>query len=346
MARNDGKAENQHYVPRVLLQNFAFPGSGKEPKVFAFDKSTGRSFPTGINKIAAERGYNDATLKDVPFTLEPALAWLEGEARAPLAKIIAERTLSALTKQEKENLSFFVAAQFLRSKNMREVNRHVNESLVAWIRKRGGDPERVRGLRPVIGDEEMKAEHVRMIETLAPKFGRVLLHTKQWILFSTHEQDPFWISDNPVVRHNADNTSAFGTIGLASPGVEIYLPICPTLLLGMWCHSNVKMFQLARTGVSRMIESIRSRPEFRPGVDDVILKNSKTLAQAHVASILAAVEGGTPAGCEPENVVFYNWLQTFWAERYVLSNQAGFALARKIISEDAAVRSGPRMRVD
>ena len=193
MARTDGKPENQHYVPRVLLQNFAFPGSGKEPKIFAFDKSTARSFATGINKIAAERSYNDVTVGGTPASLEPALSRLEGEVQAPLSRLIVERDLHALTRQEKQTLSFFVAAQYLRVKNMRETNRHVNEAIAKWLRERGGDPEQVRGFRLVKDDEESKLPHVEMVQSLAPRFGQVLLHTKQWMLFSTDEQDPFWI---------------------------------------------------------------------------------------------------------------------------------------------------------
>ena len=53
------KAENQHYVPEMLLQNFAVAGRGKEPQLHVFDKQTGRTFRTAIKKVVAERAFYD-----------------------------------------------------------------------------------------------------------------------------------------------------------------------------------------------------------------------------------------------------------------------------------------------
>ncbi len=95
MARNDGKAENQHYVPEMLLRNFARVGEGKEPQVFAFDKSTGRTFCAAVGKVATERRFNDVVIDgDVVGSFEPALARVEAEAAAPLAKLLADEILA------------------------------------------------------------------------------------------------------------------------------------------------------------------------------------------------------------------------------------------------------------
>ena len=47
MARNDQKPEVQHYVPRVLLKNFA--GGQKDGPVYAFDKHAGKRIPTPVS---------------------------------------------------------------------------------------------------------------------------------------------------------------------------------------------------------------------------------------------------------------------------------------------------------
>ncbi len=299
-----------------------------------------------INKIAAEWSYNDTTVGGTPVSFEPALSWLEGEAYGPLAKLIAARDLGALTPQEKETLGFFVAAQFLRVKNVREANRHVHAAIANWIRERGGDPDKVRGFRPVTDDEQAKLMHIEMIKDLAPRLARILLGTKQWPLFSTDEGDPFWLSDNPVVRHNLDLNPVRRTLGLASPGIEVYLPLSPTLLLGMWCRSNVALFSHARSVLAGLRERVRRSPEYVTDVDEIILKHPKSLDQEDLDAILAAVKMDRRAQCEHEHVVFYNYLQTFWAERYVYSNKNEFALAKDIINDDPIVRRGPRMRVD
>ena len=44
-----------HYVPQFLLKNFSVDPN--KPQVWAYDKSTGRSFRTNVRNIAAEKGF-------------------------------------------------------------------------------------------------------------------------------------------------------------------------------------------------------------------------------------------------------------------------------------------------
>ena len=58
------------------------------------------------------------------------------------------------------------------------------------------------------------------------------------ILLSSKETSPLLIGDSPLIRTNTFNNSEYrGTTGLASPGVEVYLPLSPTLALGFMCPS-------------------------------------------------------------------------------------------------------------
>ena len=114
----------------------------------------------------------------------------------------------------------------------------------------------------------------------------------------------------------------------------------------MWYPTNVAILRQGRSRVTRMIERLRSHPHFVMGVDDVILKHANLLDQSDVATLLAAMETGKPAACEHQHVVFYNYLQTFWSERYVFSNRNEFGLVEDIIRADASARREPRMRLD
>ncbi len=222
MARNDSKPENQHYVPEMLLRNFARVGGGREPQVFAFDKSTGRTFCAAVGKVATERRFNDVVVDgDVVGSFEPALSRVEAEAAAPLAKLLAERNLGALLPAEKELISFFLAAQLLRSRNIREVHRKLNADIAEKIRRLRGDPQRVRGYRPFADDEDLKLFHLHVLEKGVPKISRLLLATKCWILCQTDARKPFWISDNPVARHNEQDFGPYDNLALAMPGLEI-----------------------------------------------------------------------------------------------------------------------------
>jgi Protein of unknown function (DUF4238) len=45
---------NQHYIPQFLLRGFH---TENEAQIWAFDKTTGRSFTTAIDTVASEHGF-------------------------------------------------------------------------------------------------------------------------------------------------------------------------------------------------------------------------------------------------------------------------------------------------
>ena len=63
------------------------------------------------------------------------------------------------------------------------------------------------------------------------------LLSKAWYLLETRPEHPFYVSDNPVVLENRNDFGVYGNIGLAVPGIQIYLPLSSTLMLAMYCPS-------------------------------------------------------------------------------------------------------------
>ncbi|MGA3715913.1 DUF4238 domain-containing protein, partial [Escherichia coli] len=63
------------------------------------------------------------------------------------------------------------------------------------------------------------------------------LLSKDWYLLETRPEHPFYVSDNPVVLENRNDFGVYGNIGLAVPGIQIYLPLSSTLMLAMYCPS-------------------------------------------------------------------------------------------------------------
>ena len=77
----------QHYVPQFLLRNFC---AGAKPKIWAFDKNTGKSFETNVRNIAGEREFYDLSVGDATLSLEEGLDALLRRLRHTLLELGVE----------------------------------------------------------------------------------------------------------------------------------------------------------------------------------------------------------------------------------------------------------------
>ena len=125
MARSDGRAEVQHYVPRVLLRGFVRYPQAKE-QVFVYDKHEDRSFRTNITNIAAERNFYDFDVDDNQVDVEGILSELESNTKSAFEKLIEAESLAALDDEQKSWLSVFLATQQLRTRHIREASQASN----------------------------------------------------------------------------------------------------------------------------------------------------------------------------------------------------------------------------
>src|SRR6266567_1716490 len=94
--------ENQHYVPKFLLRNFAIDPAAKRgaEKVHAFDKARGRSFVANVRNVAAAFDFYDLAVDGDEVSLEKFLSTLEAEAARAIARAITERSLRDLSEDE------------------------------------------------------------------------------------------------------------------------------------------------------------------------------------------------------------------------------------------------------
>jgi hypothetical protein len=150
-----------------------------------------------------------------------------------------------------------------------------------------------------------------------------------------------------VARHNEEDFGPYDNLGLGMPGLEIYLPLSSTLLLGLWCPTRrAKLVDPVRDRDRTIAEFAatwkRSR-SYRPSVDDVILRHCFGAELREPRRMVRAIEEGAPLASTPENLIFYNWLQLRWAERQVYSSDGNFELAREILAKDPGYRLPPRM---
>jgi uncharacterized protein DUF4238 len=120
--------------------------------------------------------------------------------------------------------------QLLRTQAFRDRIKHLNEGVAGAQRKSGIDPAEVSNFK-MLSEHEIKAFSMGMLAEAPQKYGLHFL-TKHWHLAGATLDDPFHLGDHPVVLDN-DFARGRGSLGLASPGVTIYLPLSPTLCLAM-----------------------------------------------------------------------------------------------------------------
>ncbi len=341
MARDDGRAEVQHYVPQLLLRGFLREPQAKK-QVFVYDKHEDRSFPTNITNIAAERGFYDFDVDDIQVDIEGILSELVSNTKSAFEKLIEAESLAALDDEQKSWLSVFLATQQLRTRPFREVIKAFNEGMAQHIRNLGFDPLETEGFELIETEDDLKRASLAQF---AHSMGShlTLMSTKAWFLAITSADRPFWISDHPVVMHNDREFGPYGNIGLAVPGIQIYLPLTSTLLLALWCTTNADMLYENVERAKRERKELSVMRVLGRDVDRDEIERQLDKWQAIVEDgepYLEALTKGSAVEATAENVTFYNHLQVRWAHRYLISSIDDFALAKKMISDNSKYRRG------
>lgn len=312
-----------HYVPRFLLRNFC---SGTKPRLWAYDKSAGKSFETTIQSVAGERDFYEVTVGDFTVSLEEGLSKLESEARTIINRIINARSIGVMSEDDRILLAVFVATQMQRVPHSRENLLALSEGFSRVMKERFGmDTDDFPAMTPEIA----KALSIKSL-TEPNQFAEHILN-KSWLLFETADSTPFYISDNPVaLQNNVEPRGPLrGNLGLAVPGIEIYLPLSSTLTLGFYCCSHEEMI---RNGVEKMRRSIVRDPNF-------------PMTFGPLLDWMRAFRKGTPLTSTADNVLNHNSLQVRQAERYVFSSQPDFELVESMIADDSRFRKGPRPEI-
>jgi len=126
--------------------------------------------------------------------------------------------------------------------------------------------------------------------------------SKDWFLLRSPGDCLYYTSDNPVVRYNTVNQNPlYGTLGLNSPGVEVYFPLNSHLCLAIYCDS---------------------------------------LRQLLPGPIAKAIAGGGWCHASRENVKHSNSLQVFSSSRFVFCRRQEFGLVTEIIEKNRQLRTG------
>ena len=344
--RTDGKAEVQHYVPQVLLRLHVKDASAKRgsEQVWCFDKKTQNVFSPNIRGVLSGARFYEVEVNGQTLSLEEPLSEIEGLLSPILARLVREQKLASLSNEDRFTIASFCAAQMVRTQRFRDRIKDMNAGIAEALRKRGIDPSQVSNFKS-LSDEEIKAFSMDMLADAPRKYAPHFL-SKFWHLIGATPDDPFHLGDHPVVLDN-DFDHGRGSLGLASPGVTIYLPLSSTLCLAMTDPALIaELFEGARKVRTRFNELEGKTPTRGSPREWAAFLQQMKEDRGRMNQHVYPLEEGLPSSYDPQIVMRANSLQMLYAERWIVSSKPDFSLPLKMIADDPALRERRKLEVE
>ncbi len=285
---------------------------------------------------------NVKLINDSIVSFEKKFTYIENKAAPVIKKILNNRALN-LDPMETATLHTFVVVQFLRSKGRRlDQDIFTNE-----IKKRFPGVE-VNAHPDKISDSELgKLFTLDFTFSNLQEFVGILL-MKHLYLMLRDCKDEIYISDSPLVLHNQKTFGPYGNIGLAVPGVEIYYPLSPDVVLAYMCPQTIKEIEEAQTASDKTANSFFAQKLLSANGlsvgDKITLANMRAeIARAKTYFRMIKHEGVVPF--DTQNALYLNSLQVASSYRYVAARTPAFDFARKALSERPHWKEGLRIQV-
>lgn len=215
------KIKIQHYVPRFYLSNFSMI-NGKNYLINCFSKSLPKKMIVNIRNICGEKYFYDIS-KDTNQLIEKRLGNFESKFNLVYNKVINIETLEYLTEDERITFAFFIATQWIRTKEQRETIKDMIKQLTKRLSREKLSEELEKQLKRANTEEYSKELHLSLLEDL-PEYVRIILSMK-WILFKNKTSIPYWTSDHPINLYNPIDLWPYGNIGLSCKGIQIFFPL-------------------------------------------------------------------------------------------------------------------------
>lgn len=293
------ESHNHHFVPRSLLKYFSV--DGLEVRIHVFDKRSGKSFTPSIEKAGSENGFNKVEIAGGIWNFEYLFDDVDTQLHELLQKLHASRSVAALPLESRRGWADTVAVQLVRTPLVRSTLIQSAQDMANAISE-GGLASADAFVLPTENNSRLST-----VEFLLERDNfREALEDKDLVLFEPAGSARFVISDHPVVRQAL---VPYGENGLRLPGIAVYLPVGPDLLLGMMCKS---------TGVS-----LNARPIERLDIEP-----------ASAEALIALREGlrtGNPIRCPDGFVDYMNEYQAANCARFVYSHQSDFHFVQALL---------------
>lgn len=283
-----------HYVPQCVLKNFSI--DGKRRQICVFDKKKAISYVASIGDVGGENDFNTVTINGTKLNFEPVFGNLDGELARIAKRITTKCSLRALAPSDRALLSYLAVIQLFRSKIQRTSINAMARQLEDELDRRFSGMR--AGLNLQMSEDEVKLMSLRLLNSAGDIYPELL--KKDWALYLTDKETPFWTSDNPVVM---SNVFPYGNLGLKAHGVEIVWPLSHECAISLRCPSITKRFELhSRSFAERM-------------------RNMPTEL------------------CTADNMLYYNSLQVIRSSRFIFGRDRNFDLANEIIERRPSLRN-------
>lgn len=249
------RTKKQHFVPQAALRRFSADGE----RVFVYDKVSSQVRISNVRDIAQQRYFYDIPQEIIPADLqatmdrqviERTLSQIEGDFNTVVERVLRKiakhsfvsrflnlitvRRWKSISRHDKEALCFFVALQYLRTREFRLTIQDGLEQFEAVIRKRI-PPDQIdfffEGFRGV-NEVDVRMHHLSLM--LDNKFVdelTALLYGHIMVIGRNRSNHKLYTSDNPMVRQAHRRHPVLRNVGIGSPGIEIAMPLSSDYIL-------------------------------------------------------------------------------------------------------------------
>jgi hypothetical protein len=233
--------KNQHFVPRFYLKKFSLQSKGKGIGVFNISslKFIKRA---NLYDQASENYFYGSDLR-----IENTLANLETESANIIKFIIDKQTLPKVDSKDHQMLLLFTIVLFGRTVYTAEM---ISEAVGKYKKTvssidSNALSESERNIDLTLTDAVQ--ESLNIVVSRFP-----LMRDLWWKLIINETKQPFITSDHPVVLYNQflePRKTCGSNVGLASKGLEIFLPLSPKFTLILFDKDVYKVGTRNQTSV-------------------------------------------------------------------------------------------------
>ncbi|BDP34865.1 TPA: DUF4238 domain-containing protein [Vibrio parahaemolyticus] len=317
MSKNEPK--KHHYVPQFILKKFA---QGKKKRIYVFDKRKLRFFASHVRDTGHENNFYQDDHLGYGSSTELKLSSLESSCAPILDKIVQAESISDISNEEHQLICLFVAVQIIRTNHTREFLAEFNRSMSHLIRSQGVDPNKDVSNFSEMSQSEVKSASIDILNSLPGELAKDVLN-KEVVLLKAPKGHSFYISDNPIVKHNNQPREGRGNLGIGLKGIEFYFPISSKFCLHFMC--------------SELIQELRE--SLRAYEVSLMLGQAELIDLSESISLLKQIDNKLTTTLNPENLEFHNSLQVIQSSRFVYSNTSSFELAKDMMKTNPEIQT-------
>ena len=205
--------KNQHYVPQAYFRLFSNNGTHIE----AYNLKRKQSFTSSIKNMCSKDYFYSKDTK-----IEQVLSNLEGSQDTIMRNIVSSKNFPNDPREYLILLSF-ICMQHARTETAKLRGDESMDLL---------SDEIVEGLLGTSADVKLTFPVMHILKIKIALQSIPLLGDLIPVVMINRTSKNFIFSDNPVVFHNTYlNTNTFGTLGLQSPGLQIFCPLGDKVML-------------------------------------------------------------------------------------------------------------------